>query len=77
MTFPMVWPMPTPMAIGIGPATADTWEAITYASALASGSTAESVPNPMDVSSASSSAAPHGSIHQTVADPGGRPTCPT
>ena len=47
-----------PMATGIGPATAETWEAITYASALASGTMADSTPKPMEVSRASSSADP-------------------
>ena len=57
-SLPKVWPMPTPTAIGTGPATADTWEPITYASALATGTIAETTPKPTDVSSATSSDQP-------------------
>ena len=48
-----------PMAMGMGPATAETCEAMTYASALTIGTTADTVPKPIEVSSATSSAHPN------------------
>ncbi len=57
-TLPSAWPRPTPTAIGSSPATAVTWEAMTYASPLAIGTMAESTPNPNEVSSATSSGQP-------------------
>ena len=59
----MVWPIPTPTAIGTAPATAETWEAITYASALTTGTIADTTPKPTEVSRRavrSSRASPHG-----------------
>ena len=49
---PTVCPMATPIAMGMGPATAETWEAITYASALTIGKIADNTPKPTDVSRA-------------------------
>ena len=47
------WPRPTPTAIGSGPATAVTWEAMTYASAAGrSARWRRCTPNPTEVSSA-------------------------
>ena len=56
---PTVCPMATPIAMGIGPATDETWKAITYASALAIGNTADSTPKPTEVSRARSSGHPN------------------
>ena len=55
---PTVWPIPTPTAMGTAPATAETWEAMTYASALITGTTAEMTPKPIEVSNATSSGQP-------------------
>ena len=55
---PSVWPIPTPTAIGTAPAMADTWEPTTYASALTTGTTADTAPKPTEVSNAHSSGQP-------------------
>ena len=51
---------PRPTAIGTAPAMADTWETITYTSALTTGTTADTTPKPTEVSSANSSGQPSG-----------------
>ena len=48
-----------PMAMGMGPITADICEAMTYASALTTGTTADTVPKPIEVSNAISSGRPY------------------
>jgi hypothetical protein len=58
-SFPIVWPIATPIAMGIGPMTADICEAMTYASALTTGTIADTVPKPIEVSNAISSAHPN------------------
>ncbi len=50
--------MAIPTAMGTAPATAVTCEATTYASALMIGTIAETMPYPMEVSSARTSAQP-------------------
>jgi hypothetical protein len=53
------------MAMGTGPMTADIWEAMIYASALTMGTIADTVPNPIEVSKATSSAHPNVSTGRT------------
>jgi len=45
--------------MGMGPATADTCEAMMYASALTIGISADTIPKPIEVSKATSSAHPN------------------
>jgi hypothetical protein len=54
------------IAMGIGPMTADICEAMTYASALTTGTIADTVPKPIEVSNAISSAHPNLSTGLTV-----------
>jgi hypothetical protein len=56
--------MAVPIAIGMGPTTADTWEAITYASAFTTGTIADTTPNPIEVSRATSSGHPNASTRR-------------
>ena len=59
-----------PMAMGMGPVTADICEAITYASALTMGTIADTVPKPIEVSNATSSAHPKVPTGPTVPEAG-------
>ena len=55
---PVVWPSPTPTAIGTGPATAETWETHDVGLGVDQGHEAETMPKPTEVSSAPRSGQP-------------------